>query len=99
MNNRTALVIEAMDAYKGQVMAKEEWVALLNNRISFDTFKKYALVKEAVPKVVKREASLEELVAMLNDCAGNDCYGCDWHYVVEDGKAYEVEYFDCYKMI
>lgn len=97
MNKNTALVIEAMNAYKGMTMTEIEWVDLLNNRISFDTFKKYALVKEV--KTVKTEVSLEDLVEMLNSCAGNDCYGCDWHYVVENGKAYDVATYEYYKMV
>ena len=97
MNKNTAQVIEAMNAYKGQAMTEVEWVDLLNNRISFGTFKKYALTKEI--KVVKTEVSLENLVEMLNDCAGNDCYDCDWHYVVENGKAYEVNTFTYYRMV
>lgn len=97
MNKNTAQVIEAMNAYKGQAMTEVEWVDLLNNRISFDTFKKYALTKEI--KTVKTEVSLEDLVEMLNGCAGADCYDCDWQYVVENGKAYEVNTFTYYRMV
>lgn len=99
MNKNTAQVIEAMNAYKGQSMTAKEWTDLLDNRLSFNTFRKYALAGETEVRTIKTEVSLENLVEMLNDCAGNDCYGCDWHYIVENGKAYEVDFLYYYKMV
>lgn len=93
MSKRTANVIEAMNAYKGEVKTQRDWAILLDDRITFETFRKYAL--EQV--IVRTEANLNEIVALLNDCAGNDCYDCDWLYEVIDNKVYKVD--TCYKMV
>lgn len=93
MSKKTANVIEAMNAYKGEVKTQRDWAILLDDKITFDTFKKYAL--EQV--IVRTEVNLNEVVALLNDCAGNDCYDCDWFYEVIDGKVYKVD--TCYKMV
>ena len=34
--------------------------------------------------------TLEEVVEELNACAGQDCYGCDWQFIIEDGKIYNT---------
>ena len=99
MSEKTAKVIEAMNAYKGQAMTAEEWAKLLNGRISFGTFRKYALAKETEIKTIKTEVALEYVVELLNSCAGTDCYDCDWQYVVENGKVYEVDFFTLYTMV
>ena len=59
--------------------------------ISESTFYKYRKEMNIHKVVVKRECSAEEIVDLLNDCAGYDCYDCVWHYVAENGKIFEVD--------
>ena len=58
--------------------------------ISEQTF--YRWYKEVgIEKVtVKSEWTLEEVVEELNACAGQDCYVCDWQFIIEDGKIYNT---------
>ena len=34
--------------------------------------------------------TVKELVEMLNSCAGDDCWGCDWHFEIdEQGRVFQ----------
>lgn len=57
--------------------------------ISWQTFKKYVEI-EYINKEKLVEVSIEELVDLLNSCAGDDCWGCNWEYRVIDGKPFEM---------
>ena len=65
--------------------------------ITFDTFRKYVKVQKVVTETFE-EVSIEDLVDLLNSCAGDDCYNCDWEYRVIDGKPYEVYKWYSYKV-
>jgi hypothetical protein len=86
MNKKTAAIINNLKEYKGFSFTEKEWKRILNYELSFETFKKYVLVQT----IEKIEVPLEKVVTLLNDCAGNDCYDCEWYYVTENNKIYEV---------
>lgn len=89
MSERTRKEIERLaNEYKGQVHEWERWERIINakSEICFGTFRKYVTLKK---EVSYEEHTIEEIVEMLNDCAGEDCYCCSWTYVVRDGKPYK----------
>ena len=75
----------------------EQWEHLFDARghnmfgktypLSFSTFRKYAKLEKVT---TYNPVTVEELVNLLNECAGDDCYNGSWKYVVKDGKPYEV---------
>ena len=83
-------------AYKGYEMDWERWEITVRAEadISFSTFRKYAKLEKITHKI---ECTLQDLVDRLNDCAGEDLYGTDWHYEVIDGRAYKIE--EAYKWV
>lgn len=86
----TKIALEKLEKeYKGQRRKWEQWERLVNEKseISFSTFRKYIKLEKVISK---NEVSIEEIVELLNNCAGNDCYYCDWQYEVIDGKPYEI---------
>lgn len=87
MAKRTKEIIEGLrEAYEGKTLDKYDWNRVLGNDLTFETFRKYVLHKV----VEEVEVPLEKIVELLNDCAGNDCYECEWEYIVKDGKVYEI---------
>lgn len=74
--------------YKGQTHSHEAWERIIKeeSKISFSTFRKYVHFK-VIERII--EHSIEEIVEQLNECAGEDCYYCSWHYEVVDGKIIE----------
>ena len=60
------------------------------------TFAKYACT--SYTKTIKTEYTLQEVLNMLNACAGDDCYNCSWHFIEENGKIYNVEEITVYKV-
>ncbi len=93
MTERVRVELERLEALYGNGKYShtyDGWERLINQEstISFSTFKRYAkLVKETI----KTEYTLEEIVNLLNDCAGSDCYGADWDFKVIDNKVYEID--------
>ena len=86
MAKRTKEVIDSMIEYKGMTKTANDWDNLLDSRITFETFKKYALNEV----VEYEEVTLDEVVRLLNECAGEDCYNCNWYYIVKDNKPFKV---------
>ena len=73
----------------GKEYAEKELRSLICSLISWDTFRKYV----TVDKVFNSHAepiSLEELVDLLNSCAGDDCYDCRWDFQIIDGQVFDV---------
>lgn len=66
--------------------------------ISWQTFRRYVDV-ELLEWEELTEVSLEKVVALLNSCAGDDCWGCDWEFRAIDGKVYEVDKLSAYRII
>lgn len=85
MSKRTMEVINAIIENKGATKTQQEWYDLLDRKITFETFRRYVLTEV----LEYEEVALENVVELLNDCAGEDCYDCNWHYVVRDGKVFK----------
>ena len=85
MSKTTMEAINAIIDNKGATKTRQEWYGLLNGKITFETFKKYVLTEV----LEYEEVALEDVIELLNDCAGEDCYECRWHYVVRDGKVFK----------
>lgn len=85
MSKKTMEVINSVIENKGATKTRQEWCNLLDGRITFDTFKKYVLTEV----LEYEEVALEDVVELLNSCAGEDCYECNWNYVVRDGKVFK----------
>lgn len=95
MREETKKALEILEKkYKGTARSWKVWECVVNldedSNITFGTFKRYVKLKK---EVVKTEKTLEELVNLLNDSAGEDLYNCSWKFEVINGKAYEVETF------
>lgn len=85
MSKRTVEAINAIIENKGTTKTRQEWYDLLDGKIAFETFKKYVLTEV----LEYEEIALEDVVELLNSCAGADCYECNWNYVVRDGKVFK----------
>lgn len=87
-NMNTIRAIEAMQAlFADYPFTPAQWDA--KAAVRFATAKKYANLVE-VKEVRRVYYSMADLVQELNECAGNDCYACDWHYEIdEQGRAYQ----------
>ena len=97
MLNNTRKVLEQVAAdWMGKDRDWETWEYMFDSRgqnmfgatyaISWSTFRKYATLDKVETFV---PVTVEELVDLLNDCAGNDLYGACWEYVMRDGLPYE----------
>lgn len=54
---------------------------------------------ERITRTTRQYYTVAELVEHLNDCAGEDCYGCDWYYQLDaDGRAYQDFTTTTYRM-
>lgn len=87
-NMNTIRAIEAMKVlFANNSFSPAQWDA--NAAVRFATAKKYADLVE-IKEVRRVYYSMADLVKELNECAGNDCYACDWHYEIdEQGRAYQ----------
>lgn len=97
MLNNTRNVLEQVAAdWMGKDRDWETWEHMFDScgrnmfgttyAISWSTFRRYATLEKVETFV---PVTVEELVDMLNDCAGNDLYGASWEYVMRDGLPYE----------
>jgi hypothetical protein len=66
--------------------------------VSIDTLIRYRAV-QAVRYEQLIPVSVTELVRLLNDCAGADCYSCNWEYIEQDGQAFRVEHLTFYRVL
>ena len=87
-NMNTIHAIEAMQVlFAHDSFTPAQWDA--KAAVRFATAKKYANLVE-VKEVRRVYYSMADLVKELNECAGNDCNACDWHYEIdEQGRAYQ----------
>lgn len=85
MSKRTLEAINAIIENKGAIKTRQEWYDLLDEKITFETFRKYVLTEV----LEYEEIALEDVVELLNSCVGADCYECNWNYVVRDGKVFK----------
>lgn len=72
--------------------------AVIASGISMGTFRRY-MRYNAYPQIRREEASIEEVLDLLNSCAGNDCEECEWEYHLVDGKIYNEYSVTLYRIL
>lgn len=88
MSERTRTAIEELSTeYKGRTFSSSELKKVCE--VGLNTLIKYEAVK-AIRSERLIPVSVTELVRRLNECAGDDLYGCSWEYREIDGQAFEV---------
>ena len=65
--------------------------------VSMTTLRKYNLI-ECVKIEIKKEYSLDELIAEINEMIGEDCYGGTGQFQRENDKIFFVDYYYRYKL-
>lgn len=88
--------IKTVENHSEEIHTENEWCAIFREEGTNDG---YRFIWEKVLRFCNlipgedryTEVTLEFLVDELNNCAGEDMYGADWHYEVKDGKPYSVE--------
>lgn len=90
-----ALILTVIDHEKEYSFSKLDKIAREHD-LTGRTFIQYAC--KGYTKTVKTEYTLQEVLDKLNACAGDDCYDCEWHFVQEDGKIYDVQEVTVYKV-
>lgn len=98
MMKSTAQAIErAREIFGNREFNELEW-----NRAGIQLALRTAIAHD---KVVKIERSyrdfyaVKELVEMLNSCAGDDCYDCEWHFEIdEQGRVFQDRKEVSYRM-
>ena len=91
-NIKTINEINRMREILGSAPFSEaQWNAI--SAVRFATARKYANIVRVV-EVERVYYTKEYIVEQLNECAGNDCYACDWHFQIDEfGRIYqEVEF-------
>lgn len=72
--------------------------AVIASGISMGTFRRYMRYSTR-PQVRREEASIEEILDLLNSCAGSDCEECEWNYRLIDGKIYNEYSVTLYRIL
>ena len=73
--------------YKDTIIQPTNSVRYGNEWVSWQTMRRYI---EIEPQIKRFYYSVREIVDMLNDCSGEDCYGATWEYKIDDeGRIYE----------
>ena len=68
-----------------------------NAYVSMSTLRKYNLV-ECVEVEVRKEYSVDDLIAEINEMIGEDCYGGTGHFQREGDKIFFVDSYYRYKL-
>lgn len=88
MSERTRVAIEKLRSeYRGMVFSSSELERVCE--VALNALIWYNAV-EVVRSTCLIPVSVAELVRRLNECAGDNLYGCDWKYEEIDGQAFEV---------
>ena len=71
---------------KDKVVRRSMYITYGGQTITWETMLRYVKIEEVIKRTYY---SVKEIVDMLNDCAGEDCYTCNWYYEIdEEGKIY-----------
>ena len=62
------------------------------------TFRRYVRYSTR-PQIRREEASIEEVLDLLNSCAGSNCEECDWEYRWINGKIYDEYSVTLYRIL
>lgn len=65
--------------------------------VSISTLRKYNLIEHVTIEVERKELSLDELIAEINDMVGEDCYYCDGEYINDNGRIFYIRNEDGYR--
>ena len=90
-----AAILSVMDTDREYTFEEIDEIAREKD-LTGSTFAKYACT--SYTKTIKTEYTLQEVLNMLNACAGDDCYECEWHFIEENGRIYDVEEITVYKV-
>ena len=89
----------AKKAFGDKEFSRKEWMDVACGKYGLSTAIYDGNVK-SVQHVKRIYYTVKELVKMLNDCAGDDCYNCDWNFKVdENNNAYEEIITNTYKLV
>lgn len=58
--------------------------------VSPQTLKKYNLIESVEVEVEREEYTLEELLNEINEMIGEDCYGMEGEFILENGKIFYI---------
>ena len=71
---------------QGKIVNRNHYVCFEDKKVTWETMERYILTKQIYERYYY---SVREIVDLLNDCAGEDCYNGDWHYEIdEEGQIY-----------
>ncbi len=97
MAERTRKAIETLhDMHAGEELTRNRLDAI--SAVSVDTLIRYRAV-EVITERTLVPVSVAELVKLLNECAGDDCYSCSWEYIEKDGSAFRVDRTTVYRVL
>ena len=51
-----------------------------------------------IDKVIEEDYTIDEIIQMLNDCSGEDCYCGSWHIQRDGDRIYDVRHETVYKL-
>lgn len=89
----------AQKVFGEKEFTEKEWMNVACGKYALTTAIYNGHVK-AINHTERTYYTVAEIVKMLNDCAYNDCYGCDWFYQIdENGQVYEDNTTTTYKLI
>ena len=98
MSERTRVAIEELHRdYAGAEFTRRGDLDRVS-AVSVDTLIRYGAV-EVITERTLVPVSVAELVRLLNECAGDDCFGCSWEYIEQDGQAFRVDRSTVYRVL
>lgn len=90
MNEKTGRVLREWLAINVDSIVNAGRVTAKGESVSWETVCKYIELEKVTERVYY---TTKELVALLNSCANNGCYDCDWNFKVDkDSRAYTDEF-------
>ena len=71
---------------QGKIIHRSDYVYFEDKRVTWETMERYILIKPIYERVYY---SVREIVDLLNDCSGEDCYNSSWHFEIDnEGQIY-----------
>ena len=75
-----------MEQNMGKVIQFSGYVSYNGQNVSWQTMWRYIHLEKVVERTYY---TMREVVDMLNECSGEDCYCGEWHYEIdEQGRVY-----------
>jgi hypothetical protein len=103
MNKNTERTIEMAKRFFGTDTFTRIKFELYSADIQGSTFwtlyKHHAIVEAGVIELIRTTMTPQEFADMVNGCAGDDLYDCEWHWRVNaDGNFEDVQFITVYRM-